>query len=89
MLPGCSAQAVLCCAGMPGQTYCLAQIVCQRGSQVALLQPDAGHTCWWVDWPQSPEQPPQRIGDARLLPTVCQRLQLQAALLVYVASWAL
>ena len=74
---------------MPGQTYCLAQIVCQRGHQVALLQPDAAHASWWLEWVQSPEQPPQCVGDVRLLPGLCQRLQLQVSLLVYVASWAL
>ena len=74
---------------MPGQTYCLAQIVCQRGSQVALLQPDAGLTCWWLEVPAAPEQAPQCVGDARLLPAFCQRLQLQPSLLVYVASWAM
>ena len=74
---------------MPGQAYCLAQIVAQRGSQVALLQPDAGLTTWWLELPQAPEQAPQCIGDARLLPVFCQRMQLQVQLLVYVASWAM
>ena len=73
---------------MPAQTYCLAQIICQRGAQIALLQPDASLASWWLVIPQSPEQPPQRVGEARVLPSFCQRSQLQPAILVYVASWA-
>ena len=74
---------------MPAQTYCLAQIVCQRGPQIAILQADASLGSWWLEVPQAADQPPRRIGEARLLPIFCQRAQLQPAILVYVASWAM
>lgn len=74
---------------MPAQTYHLAQIICQRGAQIALLQPDAALSSWWLVIPQSPEQSPQRVGEARLLPPFCQRAQLQPSILIYVASWAI